>query len=73
MRSIDYEVKEHDFEFAHSKDEKLIDKNYKATSYAKDVWTNFKKNKGALIATVIILIIIVMAIFGPSMNEHTYK
>ena len=37
MRSIDYEVKEHDFEFAHSKDEKLIDKNYKATSYAKDV------------------------------------
>ena len=35
MRSIDYEVKEHDFEFAHSKDEKLIDKNYKATSYAK--------------------------------------
>ena len=73
MRSIDYEVKEHDFEFAHSIDEKLIDKNYKATSYAKDVWTNFKKNKGALIATVIILIIIVMAIFGPSMNEHTYK
>ena len=73
MRSIDYGVKEHDFEFAHSKDEKLIDKNYKATSYAKDVWTNFKKNKGALIATVIILIIIVMAIFGPSMNEHTYK
>lgn len=73
MSSLDYEVQEHDFEFAHDKNEKLIDKNYKATSFAKDVWTNFKKNKGALVATIIILIIIVFAIFGPYFNEHTYK
>ena len=65
MSSLDYDVQEHDFEFAHDKNEKLIDKNYKATSFAKDVWNNFKKNKGALVATVIILIIIVLAIIGP--------
>ena len=73
MSSLDYDVQEHDFEFAHDKNEKLIDKNYKATSFAKDVWNNFKKNKGALVATVIILIIIVLAIIGPYLNEHTYK
>lgn len=73
MSSLDYDVQEHDFEFAHDKNEKLIDKNYKATSFAKDVWNNFKKNKGALVATIIILIIIALAIFGPYFNEHTYK
>lgn len=62
-----------DFEFAHSANEKLIDRTYSATSYWKDVWNNFKKNKGALIGIVIIIIIIIMAIFGPGMNEFTYK
>ena len=50
----DHEFQEDDFQFAHAADEKLIDKNYSATSYAKDVWNNFKKNKGALIGAVII-------------------
>ncbi|MCR4632559.1 MAG: ABC transporter permease [Erysipelotrichaceae bacterium] len=72
------EIKNHeflqdDFEFAHEAGEKLIDKNYKASSYWKDVWGNFSKNKGALIGAVIIFIIILLAIFGPSMNPHTYK
>ena len=72
------EIKNHefyqdDFEFAHAEGEKLIDKTYKSTSYWKDVWGNFSKNKGALIGAVIICIIIMLALIGPGLNEHTYK
>ena len=70
---VDHEFYDDDFNFAHAADEKLVDRNYSATSYAKDVWNNFRKNKGALIGAVIILFIIIMAIVGPSMNEYTYK
>lgn len=72
MANLDHEFELNDFDFAH-KDEKLVDKNYSATSYSKDVWNNFKKNKGALFGTVIIVVIIFMAIFGPGMNDFTYK
>ena len=73
MLNTDHEFEMNDFEFAHAKGEKLIDKNYTATSYAKDVWNNFKKNKGALVGAVIIVFIILMAVLGPNMNEFTYK
>ena len=73
MSNIDHEFHSNDFDFAHAKDEKLIDKSYVATSYWKDVWSNFRKNKGALVGAVIIVIIIIMAIVGPGMNEFTYK
>ena len=73
MQNIDHEFHADDFEFAHSEGERLIDRNYSATSYAKDVWNNFRKNKGALIGIVIIVIIIFMAIVGPGMNDYTYK
>ena len=73
MQNIDHEFEMNDFEFAHEKGEKLVDKNYAATSYAKDVWNNFKKNKGALVGAVIIAFIIIMAVVGPGMNDFTYK
>ena len=73
MAFIDHEFHEDDFKFAHAADEKLIDRNYSATSYARDVWNNFKKNKGALIGIIIIVIITIMAIVGPNMNDNTYK
>lgn len=67
-----YEFTADDFTFAHE-GEKLVDKNYAATSYLHDVWSNFKKNKGALIGGIIIIIIIFFAFVGPMMNEYTYK
>lgn len=73
MTILDHEFEKEDFEFAHEKGEKLIDKNYSATSYAKDVWTNFKKNKGALIGAIIIVILTIFAFVGPGMNDFTYK
>lgn len=67
------EFNENDFELAHESNQVLIDKAYSTTSYAKDVWLHFRKNKGAVFAAVVILVIIVLAIIGPSLNEHTYK
>ncbi|MCF0110362.1 MAG: ABC transporter permease [Erysipelotrichaceae bacterium] len=67
-----YEYVEDDFTFAHDANEKQLDENYVATSYLKDVWGNFKKNKGAIIGTIIIVIITLLAIFGPYFNESTY-
>lgn len=72
-QNLNYEFSEDDFKLAHDSNDKLMDKNFVATSYAKDVWTNFKKNKGALIAAVIIVLITFMAIIGPGLNEHTFK
>ncbi len=73
MTNIDHEFHNDDFQFAHSAGEKLVDKNYSATSYFKDVWTNFKKNRGALVGAIIIIFLIFMAIVGPNMNSYTYK
>ena len=51
---------------------RLKDKVYKQTSFLKDVWTNFSKNKGAVIGMVIIAVIILMAIIGPMISGYTY-
>lgn len=69
----DVELYEDDFELAHESNEKLVDKTYSASSYGKDVWNHFKKNKGAVFGAVVIAVIIVLAIIGPSLNAHTYK
>lgn len=59
-----------DFVFV-QQDKKLTDKAYETTSYAKDVWMHFKKNKGAILGLIIILIIILFAIFGPMMSHYS--
>lgn len=70
MTEIKYH--EHSFDFADAKVKKA-EKKYQTNSYLKDVWSSFSKNKGALIGFIIILIIIIMAIIGPYLNDHTYK
>ena len=52
--------------------ERLNDKAYKTTSYWRDVWTHFSKNRGALVGFVIILVIIIFAIIGPMISGHAY-
>ncbi len=67
------EIKNDDFTLAYDHNETLIDKNYNTSSYAKDVWNSFVKNKGAVFGAIIIGIIIFMAIIGPHLTGHTYK
>ncbi|MYL32232.1 ABC transporter permease subunit [Pontibacillus yanchengensis] len=42
-------------------------------SYLQDSWIRLKKNKGAIIGLLILLFIGFMAIFGPYMNDYTFK
>ena len=60
-----------DFVFV-QQNERLTDKVYEATSYLKDVWTNFSKNKGAVIGMIIITIIILFAVIGPMVSGFKY-
>ncbi len=43
----------------------------KPVSYFKDAWNRFKKNKGSVIATVIIAILVLFAIFAPIFSPFT--
>ncbi len=52
--------------------ESLNDKAYRTTSYWRDVWSHFSRNRGALVGFVIILIIILFAIIGPMISGHRY-
>ena len=44
----------------------------KPTTYVKDVWRNFRKNKVAVVSLVIIGLLVLLVIFGPMMNEYNY-
>lgn len=60
-----------DFKFI-QEGEKLIDKTYANTSYWRDVWNAFKKNKAAVVGVFVILIIVIIAIIGPMISGHAY-
>lgn len=60
-----------DFVFV-QEDVVLKDKVYRSTSYLHDVWVNFRKNKGALIGAIIIILIILMAVVGPMISGYKY-
>ncbi len=68
------EINKEDFEFVqledNIKDEKI---QGEAIGFFKDAMLRFKKNKASIVAGWVILIIIFMAILGPSMNKYTYR
>lgn len=45
----------------------------KPVSYFKDAWNRFKKNKGSVVATVIIAILVLFAIFAPIFSPYTVE
>jgi len=66
------EFLEKDFELVGQDNLSHVDKIYASQSYWKDVFNRFKKNKGAIIGLVCIVLITLAAIFGVGLNEHTY-
>ncbi len=44
-----------------------------STGFWKDAWRRLKKNPGAITGLIIILIIVLMSIIGPGMNEYSYS
>ncbi len=45
----------------------------KKTTYWKDVWRNFKKNKAAFISLFIIAFLVLFVLIGPGMNPFDYR
>lgn len=61
-----------DFELVR-REEKIVDKEFEgeSVSYAKDVWRRFLRMPVTVFSAIIILLIIIMGIIGPHINEFT--
>jgi len=63
---------EHDFEYVGADKISQIDIAYVSQPYWKDVLSRLFKNKGAIIGLIFIILIGIMAIIGPNINDYTY-
>lgn len=61
-----------DFEFAKHHDYETEDNINKEPAYLVDVFNRFRKNRAAKIASIIILVIILMAIFVPILSSRAF-
>lgn len=62
-----------DFERKINAEEIKTDANFASQNYWKDVRRRFISNKGAVVGLILILLIALMAIVGPGMNDYTYS
>lgn len=65
-------IKQSDFtpiQYTEAETEKIVGES---TSYWKDAWRRFKKNKLAIGGVIIIILLAVMSIAGPYMTEYNY-
>src|SRR5690606_24032273 len=69
----EFVFKENSFEIVGAKKEAQDVITRPPVSMAKESWIRLCKNKGALISLFILAFIILMAIFGPYMNEFSYE
>ncbi len=61
-----------DFEFVGIDTENYVDETFASQSFMKDALGRFKKNKGAIFGLICIVIIVILAIFGPMMTPYQY-
>lgn len=61
-----------DFKLKNS-DAITIDENFAAQSFWKDVFIRFFRKASAVIGLVLIILITVLAVIGPNMNDYTYS
>ncbi len=64
---------EDDFKLKADTQSVMMDSNFASLSYWKEVRKRFWANKGAVVSLICIVIISLLAIFGPGMNEYTYS
>ena len=50
-----------------------VDTNFAAQSFWKDVRIRFFRKKSAVLGLIMIFVILLLAIFGPGMNDYTYS
>lgn len=69
----DHTFTDRDFQRKDNAGDIKIDTNFASQSFWKDVRIRFFHKKSAVFGLVMIVIIVLMAIFGPGMNEYTYS
>ncbi len=63
---------ERDFELVGIDEKNFVDETFASQPYWQDIWTRFKRNRGAIICLAVILLVILMAVIGPGMSGRTY-
>ena len=61
-----------DFQLKGAENTKL-DMNFASQSFWKDAYLRFRKNKGAMFSLIAILLIVLLAIFGPLISPYSYQ
>ena len=64
---------EKDFVLKHNDAEIAMDSNFAAQSFWKDVRVRFFRKKSAVFGMILVVFIVLLAAFGPGMNEYTYS
>ena len=64
---------EKDFVLKHNDAEIAMDSNFAAQSFWKDVRVRFFRKKSAVLGLILVVFIVLLAAFGPGMNEYTYS
>ncbi len=62
-----------DFQFKDNAGTIEIDENFAAQSFWKDVFIRYFRKVSAVIGLILIVLISIMAVVGPGMNEYTYS
>lgn len=55
-----------------TQDDSGVDPN-PSVSFWKEAWQRLFKNKGSVASLIILFLMVIMALIGPSLNEHTYR
>lgn len=63
---------QNDFELVFQDEALQTDMVYEGQSFWKDVLVRFRKNKGAVVGLIFILLLLLMAIFAPMLSRHAY-
>ena len=62
-----------DVEPATSEEKATTDQMRPSVSYWKDAFQRFRKNKLAMVMACVLLVIVLLAIFGPILSPYTYS
>jgi oligopeptide transport system permease protein len=66
-------LSEEHFVPAERREEQIEKMERPSLNFWQNAWIRLKENKGAVVGLILIIIIAVMSIIGPSMSGHTYK
>ena len=62
-----------EFALKHNDDEIAVDTNFAAQSFWKDAILRFFGKRSAVLGLILIVVIVLLAVFGPGMNSYTYS